>query len=150
MSSKILLLIFYFSFILKDPESTWTIMNDNQSKDVEKNIRILSASSPTSLITTPEKQENINSTPCNISATKLSPPSNLPSNETESFILESGALMCAVTGTIPITGRPTSESPINYSGQQQNNCISRQNSLRVSTSKYFIIITYHFWLQDVY
>ena len=137
---KILSLIFHFSCRLKDSESTWTIMNDNRSKDVEKNIRVLSTSSPTSLITTPEKQENVNSTPCNISTTKLSPPSNLPSNETESFILESGALMCAVTGTIPITGRPSSESPINYSGQQKNNCISRQNSLRTSKSKYSIII----------
>ena len=119
-------------------------MNDKQSKDVEKNIRILSTSSPTSLITTPEKQENINSTPCDISRTKLSPPSNLPSNETESFILESGALMCAVTGTIPISGRPSSESPVNYSGQQKNNCISRQNSLGISTSKYFTIMPYRF------
>ena len=110
-------------------------MNDNQSKEVETNSRILSSSRPTSLLTTPEKQENNYLTsPNHHSTSKSSPVSNLPNNETESCILESGALMCAVTGTIPISGRSLAESTNDYGGQQKN-CNSRANSLKNSISK---------------
>ena len=109
-------------------------MNDNHSKEVEKNSQILSPSTPTSLITSPEKQENNYSTPH--ATAKSSPGSNIPNNETESFILESGALMCAVTGTIPLSGKHSSESTINCSGQQ-NSCGSKPNSLRNSISKFW-------------
>ena len=109
-------------------------MSDNQSKEAEQNTQMLSSSTrPTSLLTTPEKQENTYAAPHHTTA-KSSPGSNLPNNETESFILESGALMCAVTGTIPLSGIKSSESTINHSSPQ-NSCGSRPNSLRNSISK---------------
>ena len=79
-------------------------MSEKLTSAVEKTVDAIecSAARPARLIDTPDK-------PCfvNVAAstnTPTSPPS-VPNNDTESLILESGALICASTGTVPNPGK---------------------------------------------
>ena len=79
-------------------------MSEKLTSAVEKTVDAIecSAARPVRLIETPDK-------PCfvNVAAstnTPTSPPS-VPNNDTESLILESGALICASTGTVPNPGK---------------------------------------------
>ena len=56
---------------------------------------------------------------------------NIPHNETQSCILESGALMCASTGTVPISARPESLT----NSQQNSSNTNIPNLLNKSTTK---------------
>ena len=80
-------------------------MNDNLLSGLDKTAHTLRCSKPTTVIdiTTSDKSaDNFEA-----SSNKLNP-SNIPNNETESCILECGALMCASSGAIPISGRSES------------------------------------------
>ena len=80
-------------------------MSDKLASAVEKTVDAIECSTarPVRLIETPDK-------PCFVSVTAstntppTSPPS-VPNNDTESLILESGALICASTGTVPNPGK---------------------------------------------
>ena len=79
-------------------------MSEKLTSAVEKTVDAIECSTarPVRLIETPDK-------PCfvNVAAstnTPTSPPS-VPNNDTESLILESGALICASTGTVPNPGK---------------------------------------------
>ena len=79
-------------------------MSEKLTSAVEKTVDAIecSAARPARLIDTPDKPCFVNVAASN--NTPTSPPS-VPNNDTESLILESGALICASTGTVPNSGK---------------------------------------------
>ena len=104
-------------------------MNDNLTSGIDQTSHSIGpSSSQTNLI---GKSETASSN-VSIPTTKESSPSNIPNNETQSFILESETLMCASTGTISLSVRPESLN----NGQNNSNVPNAlSNSRRNSISK---------------
>ena len=118
-------------------------MNDNLLSGPDKTAHILRPSKPTNFIdiTTADKAAD------NFAASSTKPsPSHIPNNETQSCILESGALMCASSGTIPFSARPESQNLGQNDSNMQN---TSNNSIINSKSKYRIFITTSFTHFDV-
>ena len=101
-------------------------MNDNLLSGPDKTAHILRSSKPTNFIdiTTADKAAD------NFAASSTKPsPSHIPNNETQSCILESGALMCVSAGAIPISARPKSHNNHGQSNMPKTSNNSIINSI---------------------
>ena len=103
-------------------------MSDKLASTVEKTVDTIECSTarPARLIDTSEKPCFVNVTAS--TNTPTSPPS-IPNNDTESLILESGALICASTGTVPNPGKHATPN------HDQNVAIPFSNSTTSPLSK---------------
>ena len=108
-------------------------MNDNLPGGLDKTTHTKQSPRETNLITASDNSDNYSTTTAH-STTKASH-LNIPHNETQSCILESGALMCASTGTVPISARPGSLTHVQQNNSTSNIPNSLNNSLRNSISK---------------
>ena len=127
-------MVIFVNFLFFKKACKYTIklsMNDNLPSGIDK--ATIQSPRSTNLITAPAKSDN-NFTTTAHSTIKPSP-TNIPDNETQSCILESGALMCVSTGTIPTAARPESITQGQENNGNSNIPNSSSNSLRNSISK---------------
>ena len=76
-------------------------MNEHLISGIDKTLGAIGpSSSPTNLMETGSTKA--------VPTTPKASPSSIPNTETQNLILESGALMCASTGTIPLSVRSES------------------------------------------